>query len=179
MNAPPPADSYTGPAPDRPRCPNTACADSGSPRPWTSAPTTAGTAGCAVTATPYPRCWLPALISPTRKTRAPRGSTTHLPTPCAMGWPPSKSGRVQSTGTSRHHHLMRDRPGPAATTRWPLLNTRHSAHPRTDPDPFLDVAGPAEKDSHQSCLAPHDPITGQLLVQAADHFGRAAKLAQV
>jgi hypothetical protein len=34
--------------PDRPRCPNTACADTGSPRPWTSAHTTAGTVGCAV-----------------------------------------------------------------------------------------------------------------------------------
>jgi hypothetical protein len=134
----------------RPRCPNTACADTGSPRPWTSAPTTAGTAGCAATATSSPRCWLPAWNSPTRKTRAPRPSTTNLPTPCAMGWPPSKSGRVQSTGTSHHHHRMRDRPGPAATTRWPLLNKQHPAHPRTDQDPFLDVAGPAENNQHPS-----------------------------
>jgi hypothetical protein len=118
--------------------------------PWTSAPTTAGTAGCAATATSSPRCWLPAWNSPTRKTRAPRPSTTNLPTPCAMGWPPSKSGRVQSTGTSHHHHRMRDRPGPAATTRWPLLNKQHPAHPRTDQDPFLDVAGPAENNQPPS-----------------------------
>jgi hypothetical protein len=56
----------------------------------------------------------------------------------------SKSGRVQSTGTSHHHHPMKDRPGPAATTRWPLLNKQHPAHPRTDQPKSLDVAGPAE-----------------------------------
>ena len=59
--------------------------------------------------------WRPASSSPIPMTRAPRGSTTDLPTPCAMGWPPSKSGRVQSTGTSHQHHPVTDRPGPAAT----------------------------------------------------------------
>jgi hypothetical protein len=54
-----------------------------------------------------------------------------LPTPYERGWPPSKSGRAQSTGTS-HHHIVVDRPGPAAATRWPLLSTQHSTHPRTD-----------------------------------------------
>ena len=28
--------------------------------------------------------------------------------------------------------MVLDRPGPAATTRWPLLSKQHSAHPRTD-----------------------------------------------
>ena len=32
--------------------------------------------------------------------REPPGCTTDLPTPCGRGWPPSKSGRAQSTGTS-------------------------------------------------------------------------------
>ena len=41
---------------------------------------------------------------------------------------------------------------------WPLLSKQHSAHPRTDQTPSLDVAGPAEKDSPTSCLALHDPI---------------------
>jgi hypothetical protein len=80
------------------------------------------------------------------------------------GLHPSKSGVVQSTGTSHQHQQVLNRPGPAATTQWPLLSTRHSAHPRTDQTQNLDVAGPAEKDNPQSCLAPHDPITGQLLV---------------
>ncbi len=39
------------------------------------------------------------------------------------GWPPSKSGRAQSTGTSHQQYPLPDRPGPAATTRWPLLST--------------------------------------------------------
>ena len=73
------------------------------------------------------------------------------------GLPVSKSGRVQSTGTSHQHHLMLDRPGPAATIRWPLLSTQHSAYPRTDQAP-LDVAGPAEKNSPPSCSALHDPL---------------------
>jgi hypothetical protein len=51
---------------------------------------------------------------------------------------------AQSTGTSHHHHQMLARPGPAATTRWPLLSTQHSAHPRTAQAHGLDVAGPAE-----------------------------------
>jgi hypothetical protein len=37
-----------------------------------------------------------------------------------------------------------DWPGPAAANRRPLLNTRHSAYPRTDQALRLDVAGPAE-----------------------------------
>jgi hypothetical protein len=73
----------------------------------------------------------------------PRGSITDLPTPCGRGWPPGKRGRVQSTGTSHHHHQMLARPGPAATTRWPLLNKQQSAYPRTD-QAHLDVADPAE-----------------------------------
>ena len=80
-----------------------------------------------------------------------RGSITDLPTLCAMGWPPSKSGRVQSTGTSHHHHQMRDRPGPAATTPWgPLLNKQHPAHPRTGHAHSVDVAGPAENNQPPS-----------------------------
>ena len=51
-----------------------------------------------------------------------------------------------------------DRPGPAATTRWPLLSKQHSAHPRTAQAFSLDVAGPAEKGSLPSCLALHDPL---------------------
>ena len=38
------------------------------------------------------------------------------------GWPPSKSGRAQSTSTSHQHHLILDRPGPAGTIWWPLLS---------------------------------------------------------
>ena len=45
------------------------------------------------------------------------------------GWPPSKSGRAQSTGTSHQQYPLPDRPGPAATTRWPLLSKQHSATP--------------------------------------------------
>jgi hypothetical protein len=89
------------------------------------APTTAAAAGCGPTGTSCRRPWRPALTSPTRKTRGPRGSTTDLPAPYGRGWSPSKSGRVQSTGTSQQHHRMLDRPGPAATTRWPLLNKQH------------------------------------------------------
>jgi hypothetical protein len=88
----------------------------------------------------------------------PRGSTTHLPMPCGRGWPPSKRGRAQSTGTSHQRLTMLDRPGPAATTRWPLLSKQHSAHPRTDQAPSLDVTGPAENNSPPSCSALHDPI---------------------
>jgi hypothetical protein len=39
---------------------------------------------------------------------------------------------------------------PAATTRWPLLNKQHSAHPRTDQAKNLDVAGPAENNQPPS-----------------------------
>jgi hypothetical protein len=73
-----------------------------------------------------------------------RASTTDLPTPYGRGWPPSKSGRAQSTGTSHQHHQMLDRPGPAATIRWPLLSKQHSAYPRTAQAHGLDVADPAE-----------------------------------
>ncbi|HEX7429559.1 MAG TPA: zinc ribbon domain-containing protein, partial [Mycobacterium sp.] len=45
------------------------------------------------------------------------------------GWPPSKSGRAQSTGTSHQQYPLPDRPGPAATTQWPLLSKQHSATP--------------------------------------------------
>jgi hypothetical protein len=77
--------------------------------------------------------------------RARRGSITDLPTPFnRCGKPPSKSG------TSHHHHLMTDRPVPAATTRWPLLNKQHSAHPRTDQAESLDVVEPAETTSPQA-----------------------------
>ncbi|MDT7721209.1 MAG: hypothetical protein QOE94_2220, partial [Mycobacterium sp.] len=79
--------------------------------------TTARTAGCAPTAMSPPRCWRPACSSPIPMIRAPRGSTSNLPTPCGRGWPPRKSGRAQSTGTSHQHHQMLDRPGPAATAR--------------------------------------------------------------
>jgi hypothetical protein len=51
---------------------------------------------------------------------------------------------------SHPHHLMLDRPGPAATTRWPLLSEQHSAYPRTDQAPSLDVAGPAENNQPPS-----------------------------
>jgi hypothetical protein len=142
-NVLPPVDSSTGPAPDRPRFPSTACAGSGSPRPSTSAHTTAATAGYAATATSYRRCWPPALTSPTRKTRAPRGSTTNLPTPCGRGLHPSKSGVVQSTGTSHQHHPVPNRPGPAATTGWPLLNTR--GPPPNRPDPKSGRRGTSRK----------------------------------
>jgi len=63
---------------------------------------------------------------------------------------------------------MGDRPGPAATTRWPLLNKQHSAHPRTD-QTHLDVAGPAENNQPPSCLALHDPLRGQLLAEQIVH----------
>ena len=73
-------------------------------------------------------------------------------------WPPSKSGRAQSTGTSHQQHPLPDRPGPAATTNWwPLLSKQHSAHPRTDQAKNLDVTGPAEKNRPPNCLALHDP----------------------
>ncbi|HEX2401848.1 MAG TPA: hypothetical protein VHJ79_17975, partial [Mycobacterium sp.] len=69
------------------------------------------------------------------------------------------SGRAQSTGTSHQHHpMVKDRPGPAATTRWPLLSKQHSAYPRTDHAQSLDVAGPAENNSTPSCSALHDPV---------------------
>ena len=62
-----------------------------------------------------------------------------------------QEGRAQSTGTSHHHHLMLDRPGPAATTtRWSLLSKQHSAHPRTDQTHSLDVAGSAENNQPPS-----------------------------
>ena len=59
--------------------------------------------------------------------------------------------RVHQTadaGTSDHHQML-DRPGPAATTRWPLLSKQHSAHPRTD-QAHLDVARPAENNQPPS-----------------------------
>jgi hypothetical protein len=137
---------------------STACAVCGFPRLSPSAPTTARTAGCGPTAMSPPRCWRPACSSPIPMIRAPRGSTSNLPTPCGRGWPPRKSGRAQSTGTSHRPHQRPDRPGPAATTRWPLLSKQHSAHPRTDQATSLDVAGAAEKGSFPSCLALHDPL---------------------
>ena len=45
---------------------------------------------------------------------------------------------------------MLDRPGPAATTRWPLLNKQHSAYLRTAQDHTLDVADPAENNQPPS-----------------------------
>jgi len=93
------------------------CAASVSRKPWPSAPMTARTAVCAPTATSRRRRWRRASSSPIRITRAPRGSTTDLPTPYGRGWPPRTSGRAQSTGTSHQHHLILDRPGPAATAR--------------------------------------------------------------
>jgi hypothetical protein len=143
-NAKPPAARCVAPAPDPPRFPSTACAGRGCRKPSPSAPMTAHTVDCAVTVTSSPPPWRPVSSSPTPTIRARRGSITDLPTPCGRGWPPSKSGRAQSTGTSHHHHQMLDRPGPAATTRWPLLSTQHSAHPRTAQAHGLDVAGPAE-----------------------------------
>lgn len=53
---------------------------------------------------------------------------------------------------------MTDRPGSAATTRRPLLNKQHPAHPRTEQDTILDVAGPAENNQHLRGLALHDPL---------------------
>jgi hypothetical protein len=153
--APPPVAGCIGRALDPPRLASTACVASGCPRPWPSAPTTAQRAGSTVTATLFPRPWRAASTSPIPTIRAPRASTMNLPTPCGRGWPPSKSGRAQSTGTSHQHHPMLDRPGPAATIWWPLLSEQHSAHPRTDQAP-LDVAGPAEKNSTPSCSALHD-----------------------
>jgi hypothetical protein len=55
---------------------------------------------------------------------------------------PAAPGFLHSFETQTHHTMV-DRPGPAATTRWPLLNKQHSAHPRTD-QARLDVADPAE-----------------------------------
>ncbi|WP_353359573.1 hypothetical protein [Mycobacterium sp.] len=96
---------------------STACAASVSRKPWPSAPMTARTAVCAPTATSRRRRWRRASSSPIPMTRAPRVSTTDLPTPYGRGWPPRTSGRAQSTGTSHQHHLIPDRPGPAATAR--------------------------------------------------------------
>jgi hypothetical protein len=73
------------------------------------------------------------------------------------------STTVQSTGTSHQNHQVLNRPGPAAATRWPLPSTRHSAHPRTGQDQFLDVAGPAETNSTPSCLALHDLLRVNLV----------------
>ena len=105
-NAKPPAGSCLAPAPDPPRFPSIASAGRGCRKPSPSAPMTAHTAGCTVTVTSSPPSWRPASTSPTPTIRALRGSITDLPTPCGRGWPPSKSGRVQSTGTSHRHHQM-------------------------------------------------------------------------
>ncbi len=84
--------------------------------------------------------------SPIPTIRAQRGSTTDLPVPCGRGWPPSKSGRAQSTGTShQHHHTVLARSGPAATTRWPLLSKQHSTYPRTDQTPRPGRHGTSRK----------------------------------
>jgi hypothetical protein len=141
-----------------PRSASTACAGRVSPRLSPSALTTARSAACTPTATSPRPCWRPALTSLILMIHAPRGSTSTLPTPYGRGWPPSKRGRAQSTGTSHQQHLLPDRPGPAAATRWPLLSKQHSAHPRTARAPRLDVAGPAEKNSPLCCLALHDPL---------------------
>ncbi len=99
----------------------------------------------------------------------PRSSTTSLPTPCVMGSSPSKRGRVQSTGAGRRHYPMTDWPGPAATTRWPLPNKRHPAHPRTDHAHHVDVTEPAKTTSLQTDWHAARPITSQLL-EAVDLF---------
>ncbi len=158
-NAPPPAVRFSARAPARQRFPSTACAVPGCPSRWPSAPTAAPHVGCAPTATSPRRCWRPASSSPTPTIPPPRGSTTHLPTPYGHGWPPSKSGRAQSTSTSHQHHLMLDRPGPAATNRWPLLSKQHSAYLRTD-QARLDVADPAETTAPQAvrrCMTHNGP----------------------
>jgi hypothetical protein len=133
--------------------------------------TTAATAGCTVTATSCRPPWRPASNSLIPAIRAPRPSTTDLPTLYAMGWPPSKSGRVQSTGASHHHHQMVDRPGPAATTtrRRPLLNKRHLAYPRTDHASSVDVAGTAKKDSPQTVWRRMTHYGSTLRTTASDH----------
>ncbi|PBA68883.1 hypothetical protein CKJ76_26050 [Mycobacterium avium] len=50
----------------------------------------------------------------------------------------------------QHHQMVWDRPGPAATPRWPLLNKQHPAHPRTAHAQSVDVAGPAENNQQPS-----------------------------
>ncbi len=146
-SAPPPAGCFIGPVPAPPHSASTASAGLGCQNPSPSAPIGAPHADCARIATSPPRCWPPASNSPIRMIRAPRKSTTHLPTPYGRGSPPSKRGRAQSTGTShQHHHPVLERPGPAATTRWPLLSKQHSAHPRTDQAAGPDVAGPSRKE---------------------------------
>jgi hypothetical protein len=57
----------------------------------------------------------------------------------------------------QHQQTMLDRPGPAATTQWPLLSKQHSAYLRTD-QARLDVADPAENNQPPSCLVLHDPL---------------------
>ena len=144
-NARPPVADCIGPAPAPPPCPSIACAGSASASPWRSAPMTAHTVGCTPIVTLSPRPWRPASNSPIPTTPPPRASITDLPTPCGRGWPPGKSGRAQSTGTShQHHQMVWARPGPAATLRRPLLSKQHSTHPRTDQAHSLDVAGPVE-----------------------------------
>lgn len=145
MNATPPAGASTVPAPDPPRCPSTACAGHAWRKHSSSAPTTAHNAGCAGIVTSSQPRWRPASASPILRIREPRASIIDLPTLCAMGWPPSKSGRVQSTGTSHQHRSVTDRPGPAATTRWPLLNKQHSAYHRTDHAPKPGRRGTSRK----------------------------------
>ena len=59
-NAKPPVAHYIGPEAEPPRFPSTACAVAASPRPWRSAPMTAHTVGCTVTATSSQLPWRPA-----------------------------------------------------------------------------------------------------------------------
>ena len=106
-NATRPAGGSTGPAPAPPRSASTACAGLGSRKPCPGAPMPVRTAVCSPTATSPRRCSRPASTSPIPTIRAPRGSTSDLPTPSGRGRPPNKRGREHS------------QPAPAtSTTRW-------------------------------------------------------------
>lgn len=74
-------------------------------------------------------------------------SAPACPRPAGVAGLPS--GRAQSTGTSHQHLLMWDRPGPAATTRWPLPSEQHSACPPTD-QARLDVLDQPKKAAPQA-----------------------------
>jgi hypothetical protein len=62
-----------------------------------------------------------------------------------------QEARTPSTGTSHRRHHAAVRPGPATTTRWPLLsNATTTGPPPNRPAPPLDVAGPAERGAAQT-----------------------------
>ena len=152
--------SCTGPAPaSTAMSQHCLCGQRVRQNPGPTHPPAARTAGCTPTATSSPRCWRACVeLADPDDPRHRAGRLPTCPRPTGGAGLPARVGGLSQPAPATSTTTVLDRPGPAATTRWPLLSKQHSAHPRTDQATGLDVAGPAENNSPTSCLALHDPL---------------------